>query len=197
MPHYYSDKQTSDLNPTEVNIKVKNISFKLMSGSGVFSKKRLDRGTEVLLKYLIMKDDWKVLDLGCGIGVVGIYVKKLFPNADLTLTDVNQRAVYLTKKNLEKHNLKARAFVSDGFKRINDTFDAIILNPPQVAGKEVCFRLIEESFEHLNKYGLLELVARHNKGGKTYSKHMEEVFGNMEEAGIGSGYRVYISRKKN
>lgn len=197
MPHYYSNQQTSDLKPTEIDIKVKNVSFKLISGSGVFSKKRLDKGTGVLLKYLLIEDGWKVLDLGCGIGVVGIYVKKLFPNTNLTLTDVNQRAVYLTKKNLEKHDLKARAFVSDSFKKINDTFDAILLNPPQLAGKEVCFRLIEESFEHLNKDGLLELVARHNKGGKTYSKKMEEVFGNMKEAGIGSGYRVYISRKKN
>lgn len=197
MPHYYSNKQTSDLKPTEIDIKVKNVSFKLISGSGVFSKKRLDKGTEVLLKNLVIKDSWKVLDLGCGIGVVGIYVKKLFPNANLTLTDVNQRAVYLTKKNLGKHDLKAKAFVSDGFKRISDSFDAILLNPPQVAGKKVCFRLIEESFMHLNKKGLLELVARHNKGGKTLSKKMEEVFGNMEEAGIGSGYRVYISQKKN
>lgn len=197
MPHYYSNQQTSDLKPTEIDIKVKNVSFKLISGSGVFSKKRLDKGTKILLKHLVIEDDWKVLDLGCGIGVIGIYVKKLFPNVNLTLTDVNQRAVYLTKKNLEKHDLKARAFVSDGFRRINDAFDAILLNPPQVAGKEVCFRLIKESFEHLNKDGLLELVARHNKGGKTLSKKMEEIFGNMEEAGIGSGYRVYISQKKN
>lgn len=197
MPHYYSNQQTSDLKPTEIDIKVKNVSFKLISGSGVFSKKRLNKGTKILLKHLVIEDDWKVLDLGCGIGVIGIYVKKLFPNVNLTLTDVNQRAVYLTKKNLEKHDLKARAFVSDGFRRINDAFDAILLNPPQVAGKEVCFRLIKESFEHLNKDGLLELVARHNKGGKTLSKKMEEIFGNMEEAGIGSGYRVYISQKKN
>lgn len=195
MPHYYSENQTSDLKLMEIDIKVKNHSFTLTSGSGVFSKKRLDKGTEVLLKYFVMKDGWKVLDLGCGIGIVGIYVKKLFPNTDITFTDINRRAIFLTKLNLKKLGLEGSAFTSDGFKKIKHLYDAILLNPPQVAGKKVCFALIEGSFDHLNKTGVLELVARHNKGGKTYSKKMEEVFGNVKDIGIGSGYRVYLSQK--
>ncbi|MFH1589798.1 MAG: methyltransferase [archaeon] len=197
MPHYYSKEQTSDLRPEEIDIKIKNLSFKLISGSGVFSKKRLDKGTEVLLKNLLMEDDWDVLDFGCGIGVVGIYVKKLFPNTNVTFSDVNQRAVFLTRENLKKHNLEGKTIISDGTKKIKNNFNTILLNPPQVAGKKVCFRLIEESFQNLKKNGLLQLVARHNKGGKTYSKHMEEVFGNVKDAGIGSGYRLYVSQKKN
>jgi len=196
MPHYYSKKQTSDLNLREINIRIGNIFFQLFSGSGIFSKKKLDKGTEILLKNLIVKNNWKVLDLGCGMGVVGIYVKKVFPKTNVVMSDVNKRAVYLTKKNAKLNNLNVDAICSDGFEKIEESFDAILLNPPQVAGKEVCFKLIENSFEHLNKSGLLELVARHNKGGKTLSEKMNSTFGNVKEIVKSSGYRVYISQKK-
>ncbi|MBC8500488.1 MAG: class I SAM-dependent methyltransferase [DPANN group archaeon] len=196
MPHYYSKKQTSDLNLREINIRIGNIFFQLFSGSGIFSKKKLDKGTEVLLKNLIVKNNWKVLDLGCGMGVVGIYVKKVFPKTNVVMSDVNKRAVYLTKKNANLNNLDVEVICSDGFEKIEESFDAILLNPPQVAGKEVCFKLIEDSFEHLNKSGLLELVARHNKGGKTLSEKMNSTFGNVKEIVKSSGYRVYISQKK-
>ncbi|NQU98334.1 class I SAM-dependent methyltransferase [Candidatus Woesearchaeota archaeon] len=197
MPHYYSKEQPSELRPFEITINVKNVSFKIISGSGVFSKKKLDKGTEVLLKGMVMEDGWSALDLGCGTGVVGIYVKKIFPKTNITLSDVNQRAVYLTKQNLNKNNVEGKTIISDGFEKIKDSFDAILLNPPQVAGKDVCFKLIEDSFEHLSKNGLLELVARHNKGGQTLSKKMNSVFGNVKDAAKGSGYRIYISQKKN
>ena len=46
----------------------------------------------------------------------------------------------------------------------------------------------------LKEKGSLQLVARHNKGGETLSKYMEEVFGNMETLVRQGGYRVYLSR---
>ena len=103
----------------------------------------------------------------------------------------------LTKKNLKLNDVKGKTIQSDGFKKINEEFDAVLLNPPQVAGKDVCFMLIEESFTHLNKGGNLQIVARHNKGGKTLSEKMRSVFGNVEETAKGSGYRVYLSLKKS
>ena len=57
MSHYYSETQTSELNLTKINIRIKNVSFQLYSGSGVFSKKRLDKGTELLLKNLIVGEE--------------------------------------------------------------------------------------------------------------------------------------------
>ncbi|MFC2134738.1 class I SAM-dependent methyltransferase [Bacteroidota bacterium] len=197
MPHYYSEEQTSDLRINKININVKNVSFPLFSGSGVFSKKRLDKGTEVLLKGMQIKDNSKVLDLGCGIGVVGIYVNKQFPSAEVTLSDVNRRAFLLTRKNLALNNVEAKTVNCDGFAKIKETFDTVLFNPPQVAGKETCFRLFQEAYEHLNKDGTLQIVARHNKGGKSYSEKMKEIFGNVEEIHKGSGYRVYLSQKKS
>jgi 16S rRNA G1207 methylase RsmC len=55
--------------------------------------------------------------------------------------------------------------------------------------------LIEESKNYLKQKGSLQIVARHNKGGKTLSKKMEEVFGNIKVIAKKSGYWVYMSVK--
>jgi len=113
------------------------------------------------------------------------------------MSDINKRAVFLARKNAKLNNLDIKITHSDGFEKIKQNFDIVLLNPPQLAGKQVCFRLIEQSFKHLNKDGYLELVARHNKGGKTLSENMKSLFGNVKDVAIKSGYRVYLSQKKN
>ncbi len=198
MSHYYSKKQTSELQLVKINMRIGSEQIELFSGSGVFSKKKLDKGTELLMKNLLVEDKTKeVLDLGCGIGVVGVYAKKKHPGINITLSDVNIRAIQLAKKNMNLYKLEGQTIPSDGFQKIKQEFDLILLNPPQVAGKEVCFRLFQESYEHLKHKGILQIVARHNKGGKTLSEKMKSIFGNMEEIAKGSGYRVYVSQKRN
>ncbi|MEK6955808.1 MAG: methyltransferase, partial [Nanoarchaeota archaeon] len=165
--------------------------------SGVFSPRELDTGSDILLKNCIINDNWKVLDLGCGYGIVGISLKLLFPSITLTLSDINERALDMTRKNIKKYNIKAYVIKSNSFDNIKDKFDTILLNPPQTAGKQLCFNMIEKSKEHLNKDGILQLVARHNKGGKDLSKKMFEVFSNVKEITKTAGFRVYVSKLEN
>ena len=58
--HYYSEKQISQPNIRKIRIFVKNIEFKLYSGSGVFSKSKLDKGSKLLIENCIIKPNWKV-----------------------------------------------------------------------------------------------------------------------------------------
>ncbi|MEK6947488.1 MAG: methyltransferase, partial [Nanoarchaeota archaeon] len=112
------------------------------------------------------------------------------------MTDINKRAVMLAKKNAELNNVKAEIYQGNLYEKIKDNdFDAVVSNPPNTAGKELCFRLIEESKNYLKQDGSLQIVARHNKGGKTLSKKMEEVFGNVKVIAKKSGYFVYMSVK--
>jgi 16S rRNA G1207 methylase RsmC len=191
MTHYYSEKQ--DTSGEFFKITAKGLEF--FSGSGVFSKKELDRASELLIDKCFLKDNWEVLDLGCGIGVIGILILKRHPSLKLTFSDVNERAITLTKKNLLLHKIEAEVIKSDSFKKINKEFDTILLNPPMAAGRQVCYKLIEESFDHLKKNGLLQIVARHKKGGEMLEIRMEEVFGNVETIAKKGGFRIYISRK--
>jgi 16S rRNA G1207 methylase RsmC len=195
MSHYFSEKQDSKFIPMKMQVNISGIKFDLFSSSGVFSKGELDKGTEILIRTSIVDDGTKVLDLGCGIGTVGIAIKKKYPAAEVLMADINERAVYLAEKNIILNELSGvQARKSDIYSAIDEKFDVILLNPPQTAGKDICFSMIEKAKEHLNENGTLQLVARHNKGGETLSLKMKEVFSNMTEIAKEAGFRVYLSR---
>src|SRR3989344_790913 len=196
MEHYYSEEQKSPLNIKKIVQSIRGKDFEFYTASGVFSKNKVDNGTLALAESIIIGKNSKVLDVGCGIGILGIFAAKSF-NADVVMTDINKRAVMLAKKNLELNGVKADIYQGSLYKNIKENdFDAVLSNPPQTAGKDVCFELIEKSKNYLKISGTLQIVARHNKGGKTLSKKMEEVFGNVMVIARKSGYSVYMSIKK-
>jgi len=195
MPHYYSKNQSTPLNLIKITVSARGNGIELISGSGVFSKEKADKGSLLLANECIIEDGWKVLDLGCGYGIIGIAIAKANPTVSVLMSDINRRAVSLAKKNIELNGLKnASAIESDVFEKIKEKFNTILLNPPQSAGKKLCYRMIEESKEHLEKKGIFQMVARHNIGGKELEKKMIEVFGNVEQIAKKSGYRIYVSR---
>ena len=149
----------------------------------------------ILAENIVIDKNAKILDIGCGIGILGIAAAKLF-DADVTMSDINKRAVMLAKKNIKLNNVNADIYQGSLYEKIKDNdFDAILSNPPQTAGKELCFRLIEDSKIHLKKGGSLQLVARHNKGGASLGEKMEQVFGNVKVIVKKSGYWVYMGVK--
>ena len=197
--HYYTKKQKSEFRPAKVKIRVLGMEFEIYTAGGVFSPKKLDLGTRRLIESVIIKKGWKIMDFGCGYGVVGISIKKKYPGVDVVMSDVNERAAKLAKMNIKLNNIDAEVLQSDMFKNKEldaMRFNTVLLNPPQTAGKKVCFSMIEQAEEHLMKGGLLQLVARSQKGGKHLSKKMEEVFGNVHVIAKKSGYWVYVSEKK-
>ena len=195
MEHYYSERQKSLLNIKKISQKIKNKDFEFYTSSGVFSKYKIDNGTLVLAENMRIRENDNVLDIGCGIGVLGIAAAKLF-NANAAMADINKRAVMLAGKNIELNNVKAEVCQGNLYEKIKQNdFDVILSNPPQNAGKEICFQLIEKSKNYLKDGGNLQLVARRNKGGQTLSNKMKEVFGNVKVIAKKSGYWVYQSFK--
>lgn len=196
MEHYYSENQKSELNIKKIGQKIKGADFGFYTASGVFSKDKIDKGTLVLAESMIIKNNSKVLDIGCGIGVLGIAAAKLF-NSAVAMTDINKRAAMLAGKNAVLNNVKADIYQGNLYEKIKgNDFDAVLSNPPQTAGKDICFKLIGESKNYLKNNGTLQIVARHSKGGRTLSKKMEEVFGNVKVIARKSGYSAYLSVKK-
>jgi 16S rRNA (guanine1207-N2)-methyltransferase len=197
--HYFSEHQSSTYNPILISIKTKTRMFELYSASGVFSQKQLDKGTEVLLQNMdlsMLNEHSKVLDLGCGYGVVGISILLERPSLNVWFVDSSKRAITLTKKNIQHMQVKGTALQSDVFSAIKDQmFDLICTNPPYNAGRDICFAFIEESYEHLNTSGSLQLVCRRRKGGDVLEQHMQKVFGNVSVIGQKGGFRLYKSVK--
>ena len=166
MEHYFSKKPKS--RPEKNIISYEGLRFH--TSSSVFSKKAVDKGTALLIKESKIEPTSKILDIGCGYGAVGISISKLYPKTEVIMSDINERAIALAKKNLKLNNIKAKTIRSNLFENIKDNFDIILSNPPQHAGKGTCIKIIEESFNHLNKNGSLQLVVRHQKGGKALKK---------------------------
>lgn len=192
--HYYTKYQKSPLRLKKITAILRGSNFKFYTGSGVFSIRQVDKGTELLINKAIIEQNWKILDLGCGYGPVGIVIAKIFSRSGIIMTDINKRAVMLVKKNAKLNNVIVDVRAGDMYDPVrNDMFDTILLNPPQTAGKKLCFEMIEKAKDHLKKGGTLQLVARHQKGGKDLSKKMESVFGNVKDIAKKGGYRIYVS----
>ncbi|MEN3007466.1 methyltransferase [Pseudothermotoga sp.] len=196
MEHYYVEKPKCELRVKTAILKLKNGRiYQFQTPSGVFSFGEIDKATRILIEHCQIHGK-KVLDLGCGYGVIGIVLKSEYPDLEIYMSDINERAVEFAKINAKKNNvdvvIKHGAFF-EPWK--DDTFDLILMNPPLAAGKETVLRLIKESFEHLNNGGSLQTVAHHNKGGSYVKRTMEEVFGNVEDIHKEGGIRIYKSVK--
>ncbi len=186
--HYFSREQDSEFNPSKIDFQVSGVSFEFFTASGVFSRRNIDRASRLLIERAEISGK-KVLDLGCGWGSVGICLKILHPELDITLSDINLRALKLSRMNKKLNKVQVSVVDSDGFKKL-EKFDTVLFNPPQTAGKKVWQRLILEAKDHCKN---LQVVARHNKGGKSISAFMDEVFGNVSVVKRKSGYRIYAS----
>lgn len=194
MPHYHDNTPLDNI--FTISAQVRGTSLELLSANAIFSKTKLDRGTELLLESCTLPENGRVLDLGCGIGVVGLFVKKWLPNVEVVQSDVTQKAVQLATKNSKKLKLKTQIVLSNVYDSLHDElFNTILVNPPRAAGKNIIALMISQAPEHLTAGGSLQLVAAGNKGGASYQAMMQEAFGNVEIIGRGSGFKVYRSVK--
>ncbi|MBI4140641.1 class I SAM-dependent methyltransferase [Candidatus Woesearchaeota archaeon] len=195
--HYYTEEPTSKLVTEQITFRINETELKLTTASGVFSRKKIDLGTKILIENIEIKKNTKVLDLGCGYGIIGISIAKIIPDTKVVLTDANKRATQLAKQNAKQNNVTVDVRTGNSYETVaGETFDYILLNPPQTAGRKICFQLIEHAPQHLNKQGVFYLVARHKKGGAVLEAKMKETFGNAETVARESGFRVYKSTKQ-
>ncbi len=197
MKHYYTDNTDLKSNKREIEIEFEGKKFKLLTDDGVFSKNRLDFGTEVMLKEFLRDNKlkkFKLLDIGCGYGPVSIILSRYYMNSYFYLSDVNDRALELAKLNLEKFKVENyNTKKSYSFDNISENFDVILSNPPIRAGKDTIFNIYENAYNHLNKGGKFYCVIQTKHGAKSTEKKLNEIFGNCKTLGIHSGYRVYVS----
>jgi 16S rRNA G1207 methylase RsmC len=196
--HYYHAKTGIPIRLGKVTAFIRGHEFEFYTSPPVFSWRKVDRGTITLAENLVVPEGAKtLLDVGSGYGVIGITAAYFNPHLKVTMVDVSKRATMLAKKNvaaymlsLQCEVLRGSVYEPAGYHK----FDIIASNPPYSAGKEVVNEIIHGAPAHLNHGGLLQIVGRHQKGGKMYRSEMEEVFEDIEEYGRSGGFRVYVGR---
>ena len=110
MAHYFTENQT-DIKTEEKDIEFDfcDKTFTFTTDHGVFSKAHVDLGTKTLLEAIEVPRNASVLDLGCGYGVIGTVIAAC-KEADVTMGDVNERAVELAKRNVMANGVTAKVF---------------------------------------------------------------------------------------
>lgn len=191
---YYAENPDSAHDIHELKVTLLGQSFTFLTDSGVFSKKMVDYGSQVLLNTLDFEKGKTLLDLGCGYGPLGISLAKV-QGVKPTMVDINNRAIDLAKQNAQKNGVEADIFQSNIYEKVNGTFNYIISNPPIRAGKQVVHTIISESINYLKVGGNLTIVIQKKQGAPSAKAKMEEVFGNVEILKRDKGYYILRSEK--
>lgn len=175
MSHYFTNDEIKSNEKIYVT-KINDIELKFYTDNGVFSKNKLDFGTRTLLENLeIDRFKGKILDFGCGIGPIGIYLS-LKTKEKIDMIDINKRSISLAIKNSRLNNANTNVFESNIYEKINKKYDFIVSNPPIRVGNEVLYKILFEAKEHLNENGELWIVINKDQGAKTITKKLEQFY---------------------
>ena len=196
MSHYFINDNSVKSNKRSLCYECDGVRFRFNSDNGVFSKNEIDDGSNVLLRnYLEKGKKGRVVDVGSGIGFLGIVISKI-NDCEVDMLEINSRAVNLCEENIKINGVnKCKVYESNIYEKANGKYDIVISNPPIRAGKKVVFEILEKAFDFLNDGGELWIVIRKSHGADSAKKKMNEVFGNCEIVDRDKGFYVLKSVK--
>ena len=196
MPQYFDNVEDLGHKELALEFTLLGETYRFQSDLGIFSKDSLDDGTRLLLETIAQADlGLKILDLGCGVGPIGLILAHLDPKRHVSLTDVNLRALELAKKNAELLRVTSQVeiFASDVYHSIDSTYDSIFTNPPIRAGKKVTYAIYDGAPSHLNRGGKLIQVIRKKQGAESAYRHLQGIFPQVEVVASHKGYQVIVA----
>jgi len=173
-------------------LELNGISLTLATLPGVFSFGRLDAGTELLLSNMLTRLKGRVLDFGCGNGVIGAYAKVLNPTIALELVDINCLALECAKQTCKLNSLDATIYPSNGWSDVTGRVDALLSNPPFHAGISTEYQttehFIRQAKQKMTKHAPFLLVAN---SFLKYRPHIEATFERCDILAENSRFKVY------
>jgi 16S rRNA G1207 methylase RsmC len=193
--HYFSADPSVPFAREPFSCEVWGHRLDLVSGSGVYSRGRLDVGTAVLFRETEPPAAGKVLDLGCGYGVIGLAIARAGA-ATVTGVDVNERAVLLANENAAALGLadRFRAVTPDGVDA-DATYDEIWSNPPIRIGKQALHELLLTWLPRLEPGGRAVMVVGKNLGADSLQRWLGEQGYPTGRLASAKGFRVLECRR--
>jgi len=173
---------------------ISGIQLNLETASTMFSPLCVDKGTLSMLSVVELSPSDKLLDLGCGYGVVGIYAANVIGAQNVVMSDINKKCISLSKKNAEANSVSGVKIIhSDGFESLDDKdFTLILSNPPYHADFSVPKHFIEKGFNRLMVGGKMYMVTKRKDW---YKNKLTAIFGGVKVHEI-DGYFVFCAEKR-
>lgn len=180
----------------QITTNLRNYQLLFHTTWGLFSPEKIDEGTNLLLEEIPIKPNDKILDLGCGYGVIGICLAKEVTQGTVQLVDKDFVAIEYTKKNIKENKLtNATAYLSNGLQHVPDLdFTIIASNIPAKVGNELLTTFLLDAMSHLAPGGTFYFVTVN--GLREYMKRKcNEVFGNYQKIRQAKSYCVGATTK--
>lgn len=188
---YFASEPTTPLVRERFTCTVWDRRLELVSAGGVYSRGHLDHGTAVLLREIEPPTSGRILDLGCGYGVIGVAIALASPSTSVLGVDVNTRAVLLSNENAVSLG------VADRFTAVTPdqvdpeaTYDEIWSNPPIHIGKPALHALLLEWLPRLAPGGRAVLVVGKNLGSDSLQRWLIEQGWPTTRLASAKGFRV-------
>lgn len=169
-------------------------SLTLRTAPGLFSPGHVDRGTLAMLGVAAFEPGLRVLDLGCGCGVVGIVAARKCGAENVWLSDIDPEAVAIARENAGANGVPGvHCVVSDGLAGVDASgFDLILSNPPYQSDFAVAKAFIEKGFNRLKIGGRLLMVVKRRDW---YKNKLVAIFGGVKIHEI-DGYFVFEAQRR-
>jgi len=194
--HYFTADPSVAFKRAPVHASVWGQELDLVSGSGVFAQGRVDIGTAILFRETEPPAPGRILDLGCGYGLIGLAAAAAVPGADVTAVDVNERAVLLANENALSLGVadRFRAVTPDAV-AADATYDEIWSNPPIRIGKEALHALLLTWLSRLVPGGRAVMVVGKNLGADSLQRWLGEQGYPTVRLASAKGFRVLETRR--
>lgn len=192
MTHYF-DTPRGEEHRRRIVARFWETEWELVTANGVFSQEGLDLGTGVLLRtHTPSPDARRLLDLGCGYGVLAVALATACPSARVDAVDTNERALELTRVNAAAHGVADRVVATlPGAADPEARYDEIWSNPPIRIGKESLHALLSEWLPRLAPAGVARLVVGRNLGADSLQRWLASQGWVCERTASAKGFRVF------
>ncbi|WP_018862644.1 MULTISPECIES: class I SAM-dependent methyltransferase [unclassified Thioalkalivibrio] len=172
-------------------------SLRFRTTWGLFSPRRIDDGTRMLLDRVEVRPTDDCLDLGCGYGPIGLTLARKAPQGTTILVDTNFLAVEYSRRNAELNGItNVECINSNGFAQIRERrFDLVASNLPAKVGREMLYTYLLDAHEQMNPSGRIYVVTI--TGLRRFiEKGFKEVFGNYDKVKQGREYTVAAAERE-
>jgi 16S rRNA (guanine1207-N2)-methyltransferase len=193
--HYFSSQPDVASERRVVRVELDGVRLDLVSDVGVFSARRLDPGTRVLLEKLPSPPEHgELLDLGCGYGPIALIAAMRSPQARVWAVDVNERALELVRENASAAGLGNVVAALPDEVPDDVRFAAIYSNPPIRIGKDALHALMLRWLRRLDTDGEAHFVVQRNLGADSLAAWLCEHGLPTTRAHSRKGYRILVTR---